>query len=66
MATMTPCKNICTMDDNNSFCIGCYRTKNEINNWWSYSNDRKIMLMEELRNRSSEMRSIGYYGNNKD
>jgi len=62
MSVSTPCKNICKMDDDNRFCIGCYRTKNEITNWGIYNNASRKKITSELSERVSEIRKIGYYG----
>jgi uncharacterized protein len=29
----SPCINICRMDPDNEFCLGCFRTLDEIANW---------------------------------
>ena len=59
----SPCKNICRMDDDDKFCIGCHRTTNEIKNWSHYSTNIKLKLIKELRTRITETKKIEYYGN---
>jgi hypothetical protein len=29
----SPCTNVCTMDDASGYCVGCYRTLDEITAW---------------------------------
>ena len=36
----SPCVEICALDDKD-MCIGCYRTANEIIEWFSASDERK-------------------------
>ncbi len=36
----SPCIEVCALDDHN-VCIGCYRTADEIIDWFSASDDRK-------------------------
>lgn len=33
MTTASPCINICRMTDDGEFCIGCFRTLDEIAAW---------------------------------
>ena len=30
----SPCTNVCKYDIKEEFCIGCYRTKEELQDWW--------------------------------
>jgi len=30
----SPCIQVCTYDEEEEFCIGCYRTKKELQDWW--------------------------------
>ena len=41
MKISTPCRNVCKYDKTDTYCIGCYRTTNEIANWFSYSDNQK-------------------------
>ncbi len=44
----TPCVGVCTMDENTGFCLGCYRTADEIKNWWDKTNPEKIAIFKQL------------------
>jgi uncharacterized protein len=48
---ISPCKNICTTDVDNKFCIGCYRTVPEIKAWFRYTKEEKLAIMDELPER---------------
>ena len=40
----SPCVEICSLDDKD-MCIGCYRTANEIIEWFSASDERKREIL---------------------
>jgi len=45
----SPCTNICAIDYNVGFCMGCKRTIKEITHWPNLSNiDRKKILLKIL------------------
>ncbi len=46
----SPCIEVCALDDHN-VCIGCYRTADEIIDWFSASDDRKRDILEALKRR---------------
>ncbi|MDA9941819.1 DUF1289 domain-containing protein [Luminiphilus sp.] len=46
----SPCIEVCALDDHN-VCIGCYRTADEIIDWFSASDDRKRDILEALQRR---------------
>ncbi len=37
----SPCIQICTYDEEEEFCIGCYRTKQELQDWWIMTREQK-------------------------
>lgn len=43
---INPCMSICTYVDGK--CIGCYRTMEEIENWFEYSDEERKKIMERL------------------
>ena len=51
----SPCISVCTMDENSGFCFGCYRTREEIQDWWDLDNveKRKIIAAASQRARSA-------------
>ena len=45
---LTPCKNVCTLEDD--ICIGCGRTKEEITYWTKYSKQQRMVIMRRIKN----------------
>ena len=41
----SPCTNICTIDYNVGFCMGCKRTIKEITNWSNLSDVKKKQIL---------------------
>lgn len=48
----TPCINICRMDEDNRYCIGCFRTLEEIKQWATLSETERQTIMAQLDTRS--------------
>lgn len=40
----SPCIGVCSMDDSTGFCLGCYRTMDEIQGWWDLDNAQKLAV----------------------
>lgn len=49
----SPCIKICTPDDTNEYCIGCYRTLDEIREWFVLSDAQKLDILEKVKERKS-------------
>jgi predicted Fe-S protein YdhL (DUF1289 family) len=47
----SPCIGVCAMDDSTGFCLGCYRSLDEIKNWWEMSVADQKALLAELASR---------------
>lgn len=45
---VTPCVSICRLDPITKVCIGCNRTKEEIDNWSTYSSEKQYEIMKRL------------------
>ena len=39
--TQSPCIGVCAMNEATGFCQGCYRTIDEIQQWWDLDNAQK-------------------------
>ena len=50
----TPCIGVCTMDDNTGFCLGCYRSLEEFQNWWDMSDEQRAQVMAQLDQRMQD------------
>ena len=44
----SPCIQICTYDEEEEFCIGCYRTKQELQDWWIMTREQKLEALKKL------------------
>ena len=47
----SPCTNVCKYDTKEEFCIGCYRTKQELQDWWIMTREQKLETLEKLEKR---------------
>ena len=48
----TPCVNICRMDDANHYCIGCFRTLEEIKGWSQMTDAERAAVIAQLESRT--------------
>ena len=48
----TPCINICRMDKQNRFCIGCFRTLDELKRWSGMTEEERLAIMAQLDERA--------------
>ena len=47
----SPCIGVCAMDEATGFCQGCYRTLDEIQQWWDLGNTQKQAVVVEANAR---------------
>ena len=45
---VSPCAGVCILNTQTKFCLGCYRTINEIARWQDMSADDQHSVMTEL------------------
>ncbi|QMP83965.1 MAG: hypothetical protein [Caudoviricetes sp.] len=61
----TICQKICNVDEDNTFCIGCGRTLDEIREWYYADTPRKKEIMlsakERLLIESVEVLDVDYH-----
>jgi predicted Fe-S protein YdhL (DUF1289 family) len=50
-AVGSPCTSVCRMDANGLYCVGCFRTLEEIAGWSAFDDARRQQIWEELRRR---------------
>lgn len=50
----SPCKNICVLDQDNGYCIGCFRTIEEISKWQMLSYIDKERIIEQCKVREEQ------------
>lgn len=48
---MSPCKDKCMQDIDNEYCIVCMRTIEEKRNWWKFTKEEKLEILENLKTR---------------
>jgi|GEM_PF-6692758 predicted Fe-S protein YdhL (DUF1289 family) len=48
---LSPCKNMCATDVDNTYCIVCMRTVEEKKNWWKFSKEEKLNILTDLKTR---------------
>jgi len=51
IAAESPCVSVCAMDTVSGFCFGCYRTLEEIQQWWDLDNAAKQAVIEQASKR---------------
>ena len=49
----SPCISVCALDDND-VCIGCYRTGQEITDWFMADNARKQAILDACAERRKQ------------
>ena len=54
VAVESPCISVCAMDEDTGFCIGCYRTLEEIRGWWDFENVEKQVILEAVKQREQD------------
>lgn len=47
----SPCIGICSIDESSGYCLGCYRTIDEIKTWFDMGQDEKKSLLTQLEER---------------
>jgi len=47
-----PCQAVCRFDDD--ICIGCFRKRDEVNNWRFLSNEEKAKIVEVVKPKIAE------------
>jgi predicted Fe-S protein YdhL (DUF1289 family) len=50
----SPCIGVCSMDDSTGFCLGCYRTLDEIQQWWDLGNVQKQTVLALAQEREAQ------------
>ena len=45
---VSPCLGICRLDPGLTHCVGCLRTRDELQRWTAMSRDEKYELLDEL------------------
>lgn len=51
MTVSSPCIDVCRIEYDIGLCVGCLRSRIEIENWSVMSNTGKLKLLDELKER---------------
>ena len=54
----SPCIQVCTYDEEEEFCIGCYRTKQELQDWLIMTREQKLETLKKIEERSKKTDKI--------
>lgn len=55
MSLKSPCTKVCTMDPDSGFCLGCFRSLEEIGRWTVMSESEREKVAEELPKRRNSI-----------
>lgn len=55
----SPCIGVCTMSEATGYCQGCYRTMDEIRDWWDMTSEQKRDVLSVLDQRMGELVDFG-------
>jgi len=50
----SPCTSMCRYADDKDVCIGCLRTKEEIQKWLFSDDEYKVQVLKNIEERSKE------------
>ena len=49
----SPCVNVCQIDPQTGYCMGCLRTIDEIADWLEMTNEEKQQVLDRLEQRKA-------------
>jgi predicted Fe-S protein YdhL (DUF1289 family) len=47
----SPCINVCVIDAETGYCLGCYRTVEEVSTWTSLPIPERVKIVDQLEHR---------------
>lgn len=51
----TPCVKVCRLDPDTGYCLGCFRTREEVASWLTMTDDKKRAVWASFEARQEEM-----------
>jgi hypothetical protein len=54
MSVPSPCQKICRLDPLGRMCVACFRTLDEIGDWWEMDDEAKRKTIAECERRRRE------------
>ena len=52
----SPCSRICVMDGEQRYCLGCWRTLDEITRWGAMDDAEQAAVLKKIERRRAEAR----------
>ena len=52
---VSPCIGVCSMNETSGLCEGCYRTIEEIRDWWDMTPAQRDTVMQRLDQRLQQI-----------
>ena len=49
----SPCTSVCVIDPTRGYCIGCYRTLDEIADWINLGRDERLQVFDAIERRKA-------------
>jgi predicted Fe-S protein YdhL (DUF1289 family) len=56
----SPCTSVCRMDADGVYCVGCFRTLDEIAGWAGFDDERRRLIWKQLRQRRMQAAQAGW------
>lgn len=51
----SPCVNVCVIHTGTGFCLGCYRTAEEIKTWSKLNSEERVVVKNMLESRKKDI-----------
>jgi predicted Fe-S protein YdhL (DUF1289 family) len=55
MAVKSPCIDVCALDGKTGFCVGCFRTRDEIRAWKNMTDHRRHQVINDRARREAKL-----------
>ena len=52
---VSPCIGVCAMNEQTNLCEGCFRSIEEIRDWWDMTPESRNKIMNKLEQRQNEL-----------
>ena len=59
---ITPCIKVCRLDPKLEYCTGCWRSREEIQDWTTYTNEQRQQIVDNLTHRWAKLAGIVFNG----
>ena len=51
----SPCISVCTINEDTGLCVGCFRTIEEIEQWWDMPSEKQREIVEKASAREAHL-----------